>query len=923
MEIDPQNKTLLRTKLYQPPIPDNHIHRASLISKLEKQGKVPLILVSAPAGYGKSTLISCWLNESKRPSGWLSLDKNDNNLVQFLLYLIGAVQTIFPDALNDILATLDTPVLPPLPALVTTMVNELDQIEEDFIIVLDDVQHLQDRDITAFLKLLLEHPSRSMQLVLVGRRDPTLPIASLRAKRRLIEIRMIDLRFTVEEGKQFLRVSMGQQLDNVLEEAVVNKAEGWVTGLHLAVLAMQGQDESGRKYLELKGTYPYIVDYLITEILDAQPEGIRNGLLRSCAVNRFCASLFDALLEDDDESSPPKEINGDALIKWLLSHNLFTIALDIENTWFRYHHLFQTLLQRQLKAGMNDDEIARLQYRASEWFESHGLITEAIEHALKAQEPTRAARIVETHRDEEFMADRWFNVNHWLSMLPADLSKQRPKLLLTEAWIANCEHQLDRVPALLEQAETLLSDDTEDLSTPGEVAFFHGYYLYFEGQADQSIEYIEEAVTRLSGTKSPFLGEAELLLGVARTMSGQRDLAIRELESRFNEIQSSEVQRRFRQIASLVFIHLIHGDLQHARSEAQRLEVLSQRDHMRLTAAWGSYLLGCSHLHACELQAALSQFTAAYEQRYVLDTMAAVDALVGRALTQQFLGFEEDALATVGLLEAFVAEQNAPHYSSTVNSCRARIAVLQGDLKTAVEQVPLISYTPEPSNLFLWLESPPTTRARVLIASGSEENLAEAADLLQTIWYESERCQFTCQMIEVKTLQVLALDKMGQNREAFEALEEGLSLAGPGGFIRPFLEGGRPMEKLLRGFSGDKPANGFIEQILHVFENEAQEEIHESISSQAPDVTSTTTSVTAPLPSSIDQQSLVEPLTHRELDVLELISKRLQNKEIADQLNISAITVKTHLRNIYRKLDVATRREASEKATELGIVPST
>ena len=267
---------------------------------------------------------------------------------------------------------------------------------------------------------------------------------------------------------------------------------------------------------------------------------------------------------------------------------------------------------------------------------------------------------------------------------------------------------------------------------------------------------------------------------------------------------------------------------------------------MRMTAAWASYMLACSHLHACELQAALSQFTTAYEQRYILDTMAVLDGLVGLALTRQLLGFNDDALETVGLLETFVDEQNMPHYSSMVHSCRARIAVLQEDLKTAVEQAQLIDDTPNPANLFIWLESPPTTRARVLIASGSEENLAEAVDLLQTIGDESERCRFTCQMIEAKTLQALALDKIGQRREAVEALEEVLSLAGPGGFVRPFLEGGRPMENLLRDFSGTKPANGFIEHILHVFEKEGRDEIQETSTSQAPDDTYIIRSLTDP-----------------------------------------------------------------------------
>ena len=909
----------MRTKLHRPPVPDDHIHRSELIRQLEKQSKLPLILVSAPAGYGKSTLVSCWLSGSEKPSAWLSLDENDNDLGQFLTCFVTAVQSIFPEAVHETQAILEAQVLPPIPVMAITLINELDSIEKDFIVVLDDIQCVQDKNIYNLLNLVLEHPGRSMQLVVIGRRDPTLSIASLRAKGLLTELRMRDMRFTVDEAKDFLKISMGQQFNEDVAEALVEKAEGWVTGLRLAVLAMRGHDDPGRKFVELQGSTRYVMDYLISELLDNQPSGIRHCLLSSSILNRFCAPLLDGMCQDD-ETPGMNVIKGGEFVNWLRTHNLFVIPLDMENHWFRYHHLFKDLLQRKMKEAMSVEEIKRLHLKASEWFESQGLITESVGHALEAEDPVRAAQIIEANRDDEFIADRWFVINRWLTMLPADIKRQRPKLLLTEAWIANMQHQMARVPMLLEQAEALLHDQAVEPSSLGELAFFHGYVIYWDGQAKLCRQYFEEAVSKLSATKSPFLGEAELMLGVARTMEGQAEPAVRALEGRINEVDSSEGQLLSRLIASLVFIHLICGDLARARIEAQRLQLVAKKFSMRLTEAWSSYMLACSYMHTGEFKAALPHFASAYAQRYVLEPMAALDALVGLALTQQFMGLDDKATETAGLLAAFAQELNAPQYMSMVHSCYARIALLQGDLRSADERARMISDMPSAGNLFMWLESPPTTRARVLIAIGSKASLVEATDLLQTIRQVSESCRFTCHTIEVTILQALALDRQGRTEEALALLEEVLSLAGPRGWIRPFVEGGQPMAELLKRLSGSDLTAHYIDQILNAFEYDDQAPLPGTSDSRALQEESFSKPSTGNLFSSKSLQPITEPLTHREQDVLELLSGRLRNKEIAEELHISAITVKSHLRNIYQKLGVEKRRQAVEKARELGIL---
>jgi LuxR family maltose regulon positive regulatory protein len=587
--------------------------------------------------------------------------------------------------------------------------------------------------------------------------------------------------------------------------------------------------------------------------------------------------------------------------------------LDTENRWFRYHHLFQHLLQDQLKRRYSSEEIATLYSRASEWFESQGLITESIEHALEAGDLIRAAEIIEKWRNDEFSADRWHNVEQWLAKLPADIRQERPKLLLTEAWIANLQHQLTRVPILLDQAESLLRNQTAEPTLSAEIAFFRGYFAFFEGQAEGSLQHLEEAVAELTGTKSPFLGEAELMLGLARCMAGDKGTAVRALEARIGEVDSSEHYLLSRLIASLAFIYLVCGDLHLVRVEAQRLLRASKKYDLLLAEAWSYYFLGCTHLHTGELDAASLQFAQAVELRYVLEPRAAVDALAGLVLTHQLMGLDDEAAESCRRLQEFARQLHEPNYLSVAQSCQARLWLLQGDVNPAAEWARAVDESPVPAELFSWFEAPAITQARVLIAAGSEESLLNASKLLQFIRDLCEACQFTYQIVEVAVLQSLALEKLGRSDEVLTALEEAVALAGPGGWVRPFIEAGPPMADLLKQLQKQNVAADYIQRILAAIRDDEQvlvEAAHEQPIASPPQ----------PVRPSVSPQSLLEPLTNREFDILELLAQRLQNKEIADKLSVSSTTVKTHLQNIYQKLCVKNRRQAVEEAKNIGIL---
>ncbi|MGB5276967.1 MAG: LuxR C-terminal-related transcriptional regulator, partial [Gammaproteobacteria bacterium] len=396
---------------------------------------------------------------------------------------------------------------------------------------------------------------------------------------------------------------------------------------------------------------------------------------------------------------------------------------------------------------------------------------------------------------------------------------------------------------------------------------------------------------------------AELMLGLARCMAGQTELAVQALENRIDEVDASQGQLLSRCIAGLVFIRLVCGDLMQARADAQRLQLIANKFRMRLTWAWSSYMLACSYLHNGELETALGHFAQTYEKRYVLEPMAALDALVGMALTQQLLQLDDEAMETAGRLAEFVQDLNAPQYLSMVDSCYARIALLRGDMKSAADHAQMISDKPTPANLFMWLESPPITKARVLIASGSQESLQNAIRLLGEIRQQNEACRFTCQTIEVAVLQSMMLEKQGHSDAALAALEEAVTMAQAGGWIRPFVELGRPMVELLERLAAHNGGTDFLHRVRKTC--------------VAMSARTTGTAAGTRTSGTAGESWSIEPLTRRELDILELLVERLQNKEIASRLSVSPETVKTHLKHLYQKLDVNNRREASVKAAKI------
>jgi LuxR family maltose regulon positive regulatory protein len=641
-EEDSSPEPILRTKLHTPPVSADIVPRPRLIELLEKGRQRPMALISAPAGYGKSVLASQWLEVCTCPGAWLSLDENDNDLRVFLTYLIESVQDAFPGVALKTRTLLKAASLPSLKVLAYNLLNDMEQVEEPFILVMDDYHRIREKAVHSLLIELLRYPSPMLHLVLLTRRDPPLPIGPLRAGGQLTEITIEHLRFTNSETAAFLARFLSASPDESTASVLNEKVEGWVTGLRLAALSM-GQKGERDHILEGLGEGAYFVrEYLMQEVLLKVPGNFARFLMETSILNRFCAPLCDAV-QLPEERPVENEKNGQAFIEWLEKTHLFVVPLDETHTWFRYHHLFQQLLQDRLKRKCSPEEIKALHLRAGQWFESEGLITESIEHALAAGDDICAAQTLERHRDRELTVDRWYVVKRWLDMIPIQIRRRRPRLLLTEAWIRNLQHRPERIPELLEQAAFFLRGRPEDAKVSGEIGFFRGYTAYFEGSGERSLQYLKDSVSQLAGTNSPFLGEAELMLGLARSMVGQKDDAVRGLKARIKTVDPTEYYLRSRLIAGLSFIHQLWGDLPAATAEAKNLRRISLKYRLGLAEAWSYYFLGCSHLQVGQLEAASRHFAKAVKYRYVLEPRASLDAIAGYALTQQFMGLNDKA----------------------------------------------------------------------------------------------------------------------------------------------------------------------------------------------------------------------------------------------------------------------------------------
>ena len=527
---------ILATKLYLPRLRPNVVSRPRLIERLNEGLHRKLTLIAAPAGFGKTTLVSAWVEGIERPTAWLSLDEGDNDPTRFLTYLVAALQTIAANIGEGVLGVLQSPQPPPPEAILTALLNEITTLPDNFVLVLDDYHVIDAQAVDIALTYLVEHLPPQMHLVIATREDPQLPLARLRARSQLTELRAADLRFTASEASAFLSQVMGLSLSAEDIAALEDHTEGWIAGLQLAALSMQGHQDVPGFIQAFAGDHRYIVDYLVEEVLERQPEPVRSFLLQTSILDRLHGPLCDAVTGQE---------GGNARLEALERGNFFVVPLDDKRHWYRYHHLFAEVLSAHLLAEQ-PDQVATLHRRASAWYEQHGSVADAIRHALAAEDFGRAADLVELAVPAMGRSRQEATVLGWLKALPDELVRARPVLSVhyagalllngelegVEARLRDAEQWLDTKTdmgelALTSSAELVVVDEEEFRGLAGNIAVYRAAIALALGDVANTMKYARRALDLVPEDDDHWRGSAAGFLGLAYWTSGDLEAAHR------------------------------------------------------------------------------------------------------------------------------------------------------------------------------------------------------------------------------------------------------------------------------------------------------------------------------------------------------------------------------------------------------------
>ena len=871
--------SLLRTKLFVPPLRAQHVGRPRLIEKLNGGLDKALILVSAPAGFGKTSAVAEWVACCTPPVAWLSLDEGDKDPIRFLTYFTAALQTIEPDIGRRLLGVLQSPQPPTIEWALTELLNEITAITHEIVVVLDDYHAVDSAAVDGAITFILEHQPEQMHLVIATREDPALPLPQLRTRGRMTELRVNDLRFAAAEAGEFLSRVMGLTLSTEDVEALEARTEGWIAGLQLAALSMQGGQDPTAFIRSFTGSHRFVLDYLVEEVLGRQLERVQTFLIRTSILDSLCGPLCEAVLPAD--SGPAQET-----LEHLERLNLFIVPLDNERRWYRYHQLFADLLRQRLQQSTID--AADLHQRASAWYEDEGFEIEAFQHAAAANDIQRAARLLEGRGTPLHLRGGMLPALSWLDSLPSAVLDARPSLwvmwasaLLVGGQTTSVEAKLQRAEAALKSAG--LDDSTRDLH--GQIAAARAMVAVGRYDVETIIAQASRALEYLHSGNLASRFRANMALANAYEVQGERAALGRAYAEALSIAQAS---------GNVLHIGVATMGLGQTQEFANQLHAAAEsyRSSVQPLGNQPPPILSYAYLGLARIFYEWNDLDAAHEhgQRSLqlarlYDTEVDMFIICGVFLARLDLARGDVAGAATLLAEAdqTARQRNFALRMPEIAAAQALTLLHRGKLTEAAA----LAHSHEL----------PMSQARVYLARGdAEAALAVLGPYRQHVearGWEDER-------LKVMILQSVALEAHREREKAVQLVSEALTIAEPGGFIRSFVDEGAPMVEILSEAATQGMMPDYTRKLLAAFEAEARGGAGKSHKPAA--------------------QPLIEPLSDRELEVLRLIARGLSNQEISARLFLALSTVKGHNRVIFSKLQVQRRTEAVVRAGELGLL---
>ncbi len=905
---------LLSSKLYLPPPRAGAIPRPYLMARLDEGMSCPLTLIAAPAGYGKTTLISDWAIHRRRGTrvAWLSLDNGDNDIARFLTYLVAALQTVVPDLGAIAPALLQSSQSPALEVALTALINDLTPSTTPVALILDDYHLIETPAIHEALTFLLEHWPPALHLFIASRVDPPLPVTRLRARGQLIELHLSDLRFTPEEAAEFFDRILDRKLTTADITVLASRTEGWVAGLQLAAVSMQGRPDLRYFIRSFTGSNRFVFDYLAEEVFQRQSADVQDFLLRTSILKQLTAPLCDAVLNlsvdtQDRAAELSHTISSQVVLEYLDRSNLFIVPLDDERHWYRYHQLFADFLLARLQQAQ-PDQIADLHRRASFWHEQNQQMTEAITHALAAEDFARAAQLVEQIAEMTLLRSEVTTFLRWVEVLPADLMRTRPLLCVYHACAALLNGQpLNVVEARLQAARQA---DTA-VTIASEIDVVRALVAAYRGETSQSIDLSQQALRLLPETRTFFrsVGNLGLVFSASNEGSAPTQALLKP---------TSEKRPTGNIMAMMSFYHLAEraweqGQLHQAQVFYEQALAIATDEHGQRQPIACMALLGLASLllEQNELEPAQRRIREGLDLAQRWGEIAAIQGYVDLARIRHIQG---DVAGADEAIQA--AQQRAKKFKSMkaddvyvlVNQARlwigqsvddprrlemavywAKERGLDNDLNRSELAAAIDRATPLQVLEYL-------TFVQICLI---QKRLEQALAMLQLLLPTVERAGWGLLSVQTLALTALAQQACGDTALALTTLERALALAEPEGYVRVFMDESQPMVKLLRQAAARGIMLNYARKLLAVLDDDTQD----------------TRRLTTP-----SSASLVEPLSNREREVLRLISTGLSNAEIAQTLVVANSTVKKHLKNIYGKLNVHSRTRAVARAQDLDLL---